>query len=249
MLIYFCGYFTLPGLELVNAESTATACSALAFLFNVAFIFWGVHQFYLMKQEAASKLSMTAKRQLLEAHSNLGNRLSKFFMELGQKDAFDDLELVSQEEKKSGAYIGMNFTEFVTENPPGPRIAAWKTFLKSEYSDENIDFYLRVRQFRLDAGHDPNAPTIQLWEKTKRAPPLPDALKPTLQEITDIYIRAGADRQVNLPNRIRKAVVTCVEEDTCTTIVLDDALHEIIRLMGRDSFPRFQDSEHWQRLL
>ena len=238
-LTYFFAQFTFVEL----GTGSRTAAGVFTFMVNISFCVYACHSFYSMFGGTIGFKCGSKPFDICSSISTLRPRERS-----SSCIHMDDIKSMHSK-KISGAYEGMDFATYINENPSGPRIAAWKAFLKSEYSDENIDFYLCVRQFRLDAGHDPDAAPLALWEKAAAPPPLADALKYIVRDIVNTYIREGSDRQVNLPQRIQDAAVKAIDEDTCTTIVLDDAFHEIIRLMGRDSFPRFQDSEHWEKLL
>jgi hypothetical protein len=249
-IIYFCGYFTFASFDLNHIMSESF--TVVAFAVNLGFLLYSFKMFYNMKQQAIENTSTTVKNfgwSLVEILKSQRQHPEPKIGDKHRRKHSEKIELQSKEEKNSGAFEGMDFVDFINEFPAGPRVNAFKAFLKSEFSDENVDFYVECYEFRIRAGHDPNAPPLALWEKAGKPPPLSDELKPVLNAICDQHVRDGSPRQVNLPARLQKAVLTAVDSDVITTVVLDDAFHEIIKLMGRDSFPRFMETEHWRNLL
>jgi len=238
LFTYFVGQFTFT--PYINADDYyfsigGQTAHALAFVANIGFVIYALVLFAKMKRASSRGKTFIDRRT-----STVDGKINAI-----DSDAVDMKNFTVS----SGAFEGMDFVDFINEFPPGPRVNAFKAFLKSEFSDENIDFYVECYEFRIRAGHDPNAPPLALWEKAGKPPPLSDELKPVLKAICDQHVRDGSPRQVNLPARLQKAVLTAVDSDVITTVVLDDAFHEIIKLMGRDSFPRFMETEHWRNLL
>ncbi|XP_078543250.1 regulator of G-protein signaling 1-like [Lissotriton helveticus] len=105
--------------------------------------------------------------------------------------------------------------------------AAFHVFLKSEYSDENLDFWLACEHFKKSA--------------------CTDNLQSQAQRIYQEYIKADAPRQVNLDFHTRESVAQKVREATLTCF--DEAQWTVYMLMERDSYPRFLKSEGYLNLI
>ncbi|XP_063796378.1 regulator of G-protein signaling 21 [Pseudophryne corroboree] len=106
-------------------------------------------------------------------------------------------------------------------------LAAFRDFLKSEFSDENIEFWLACEDFK----------------KTKTSSQL--ALK--ANKIYCEYIKTESPREVNIDHKTRDIISQKIIHPT--TNCFDDAQELISCLMAKDSFPRFLRSEHYKELV
>ncbi|KAJ6248266.1 regulator of g protein signaling [Anaeramoeba flamelloides] len=95
-------------------------------------------------------------------------------------------------------------------------------FLKSEYSNENLEFYLDVCKFK-KLQHDTNEQEIT--EQTKR--------------IIDTYIRSGAGLEINIDYFLRKQILAMSTKKPLSLTIFDSAQQKIFNLMESDSFQRF----------
>ncbi|XP_073500199.1 regulator of G-protein signaling 21 [Phyllobates terribilis] len=106
-------------------------------------------------------------------------------------------------------------------------LTAFRDFLKSEFSDENIEFWLACEDFK----------------KTKTSGQL--VIK--ANKIYCEYIKTEAPREVNIDHKTRELIAQKISQPTVNCF--DDAQQLIICLMAKDSFPRFLRSEHYKELV
>ncbi|KAG7390914.1 hypothetical protein PHYPSEUDO_006398 [Phytophthora pseudosyringae] len=115
----------------------------------------------------------------------------------------------------------------------GVLIQRFQAFLESEHSDENFLFFLDIEKFRVIEDDD-----------ERRA---------TAKHIRERYIHPDAPKEVNLPAGIRDGLMEQMEKQSPTDVVeatlFDEACNEIMRLMVKDSFPRFKKSPHFQKVI
>ncbi|GLE00226.1 hypothetical protein PINS_up008953 [Pythium insidiosum] len=108
----------------------------------------------------------------------------------------------------------------------------FQTFLEAEHSDENFTFCLDVQTFR-------GAVRGERYELATY--------------IMQRYIVPGSPKEVNLPATIRDTLIAALKALTPTdevpTTFYDTANDEIMRLMTKDSFPRFKKSPLFQGVL
>ncbi|NXI67578.1 RGS21 protein, partial [Anseranas semipalmata] len=106
-------------------------------------------------------------------------------------------------------------------------LAAFRKFLKSEFSEENVEFWLACEDFR----------------KTKSSTKI--ALK--AQRIYSDFIEADAPKEINIDFHTRNHISQNISEPTLSCF--DDAQKLIYSLMAKDSFPRFLRSKEYKELL
>ncbi|KAG8436379.1 hypothetical protein GDO86_007469 [Hymenochirus boettgeri] len=104
--------------------------------------------------------------------------------------------------------------------------AIFRDFLKSEFSEENIDFWLACEDYK--ATNDSNE------------------LRNKAEIIYQQFIQPNASKQVNIDFATRNSVTRDLLEPTLTTF--KEAQKMIHILMERDSYPRFLKSEIFLRL-
>lgn len=97
---------------------------------------------------------------------------------------------------------------------------------KSEFSTENIDFWMAVRDFRRI---DPSAVSEE-------------EIRQQAENIQKTYIGNQAERQVNLKGSVEAKVLKGLKEVPLRTDVFLPAEEEILALMSADSFGRFKNS-------
>jgi CRP-like cAMP-binding protein len=109
----------------------------------------------------------------------------------------------------------------------------FQAFLESEHSDENFLFFLDIEKFRV------------VEDDSKR--------REMSRRIRERYIQPNAPKEVNLPAGIRDSILEKMDSLPPTEIVdasfFDEACDEIMRLMVKDSFPRFKKSLHFQNVV
>uniref|UniRef100_F6ZHI6 Regulator of G protein signaling 21 n=1 Tax=Ornithorhynchus anatinus TaxID=9258 RepID=F6ZHI6_ORNAN len=104
---------------------------------------------------------------------------------------------------------------------------AFRTFLKSEFSEENVEFWLACEDFK----------------KTKSAEKIISKAKMIYSE----FIQADAPKEINIDFSTRDLISRNISEPTLRCF--DDAQRLIYSLMAKDSFPRFLKSEIYKKLI
>ncbi|XP_040896449.1 regulator of G-protein signaling 21 [Toxotes jaculatrix] len=105
-------------------------------------------------------------------------------------------------------------------------LAAFYTFLQSEFSEENIEFWLACEDFRLTTS--------------------PDNLRWKAEEIYTEFIQPMACREINVDHHIREKITKSLEEPSL--FCFDEAQKHVYLLMERDSCPRFLHSDAYLSL-
>ncbi|NWJ08318.1 RGS4 protein, partial [Crypturellus undulatus] len=128
---------------------------------------------------------------------------------------------VSQEEVKKWA----DSLENLIHHDRG--LAAFRAFLKSEYSEENIEFWVSCEDYK----------------KTKS----PAKLSPKARKIYNEFISVQATREVNLDSCTREKTSQNMLEPTLSCF--DEAQRKIFTLMEKDSYRRFLKSHFYLDLV
>ncbi|XP_078091008.1 regulator of G-protein signaling 4-like [Mustelus asterias] len=102
-------------------------------------------------------------------------------------------------------------------------VAAFRAFLRSEFSEENIDFWLACEEYK----------------NTKAGSKLP--LK--AQKIYEEFVKVQAPKEVNLDSYSREWVQRNVTNPNLSCF--DPAQRRIHGLMEKDPFPRFLKSQYY----
>uniref|UniRef100_A0A3B4ZRB3 Regulator of G-protein signaling 1 n=1 Tax=Stegastes partitus TaxID=144197 RepID=A0A3B4ZRB3_9TELE len=108
-----------------------------------------------------------------------------------------------------------------------PGQIAFREFLKSEYSEENILFWLACEEYK----------------KIKTAPEMISSANRIYSEFVD----SEAPRQINIDCGTRENITKNISQPTLTSF--DTAQKLIYSLMARDCYPRFLKSDIYQGLL
>lgn len=106
-------------------------------------------------------------------------------------------------------------------------LASFRSFLKSEFSEENLDFWMACEDYR----------------KTK----VPARLAQKARRIYEEFIRAEAPREVNIDHFTKDLTMKNLVEPSPSSF--DVAQKRIHALMEKDSLPRFLRSEFYQELM
>ncbi|XP_004439071.1 PREDICTED: regulator of G-protein signaling 21 [Ceratotherium simum simum] len=104
---------------------------------------------------------------------------------------------------------------------------AFRTFLKSEFSEENVEFWLACEDFK----------------KTESAEKIASKAKIIYSE----FIEANAPKEVNIDFSTKDLISKNIAEPTLKCF--DEAQKLIYSLMVKDSFPRFLKSEIYKKLV
>ncbi|XP_045565573.1 regulator of G-protein signaling 1 [Salmo salar] len=106
-------------------------------------------------------------------------------------------------------------------------VSVFGAFLRSEFSEENLQFYLACEQYRNSSNN---------FSLHKRA-----------KAITATYIDAGAPREVNLDSKTRDLTTQLLQAPSHTS--LSHAQKRIYSLLDTDCYPRFLQSTIYLTLL
>ncbi|XP_062291618.1 regulator of G-protein signaling 8 [Scomber scombrus] len=106
-------------------------------------------------------------------------------------------------------------------------VSVFGAFLRSEFSEENLQFYLACEQYR----HSSNNFSLQ-----RRA-----------KDICTTYIQPGAPREVNLDSKTRDLTIQLLQAPSHTS--LSHAQKRIYSLLDTDCYPRFLQSNIYLSLL
>ncbi|XP_061879730.1 regulator of G-protein signaling 20 isoform X2 [Entelurus aequoreus] len=104
---------------------------------------------------------------------------------------------------------------------------AFRQFLRTEFSEENMLFWLACQEF----GKESNKSAIE--EKAR--------------VIYEDYISILSPKEVSLDSRVRESINRSIQEPTSHTF--DDAQLQIYTLMQRDSYPRYMNSAAYKNLI
>ncbi|KAG5847428.1 regulator of G-protein signaling 8-like [Anguilla rostrata] len=106
-------------------------------------------------------------------------------------------------------------------------MATFHTYLKTEYSDENIEFWLRCEEYKkIKSSNRMNSKAKKIYEQ---------------------YIQTKAPREINIDHHTRETIKINVMAPT--PICFDEAQKIVYKLMERDSYPRFLRSDIYRSLL
>ncbi|XP_053104743.1 regulator of G-protein signaling 2 [Hemicordylus capensis] len=105
-------------------------------------------------------------------------------------------------------------------------IAAFRAFLKSEFCEENIDFWLACEDFK----------------KTKS----PQKLSSKAKKIYNDFIEREAPKEINIDFQTKNVIAQNLQEATHSCF--SAAQKRVYSLMENNSYPRFLESEFYQEL-
>uniref|UniRef100_A0A672F9T5 Regulator of G-protein signaling 8 n=1 Tax=Salarias fasciatus TaxID=181472 RepID=A0A672F9T5_SALFA len=106
-------------------------------------------------------------------------------------------------------------------------LAAFRTFLKTEFSDENIEFWMACEDYK----------------KIKSSTKLVSKANKIFKEFIDVQ----APREINIDYRTREKTKQSLADPTPTS--LNEAQAKIYSLMEKDSYPRFLRSKMYQDII
>ncbi|XP_041126743.1 regulator of G-protein signaling 4-like [Polyodon spathula] len=106
-------------------------------------------------------------------------------------------------------------------------LTSFITFLKSEFSEENIEFWMACEDYK----------------KIK----LPSKLTPMAKNIYEQYVAVQSPKEVNLDSSTREETSRNLLEPT--TACFDEAQRRIFLLMEKDSYRRFLKSKLYQDMV
>ncbi|XP_010075966.1 PREDICTED: regulator of G-protein signaling 18 isoform X2 [Pterocles gutturalis] len=119
---------------------------------------------------------------------------------------------------------GESFDKLLSEKAG---LDAFTKFLKTEFSEENIEFWIACEDYK----------------KSKTA----HELLPKAKTIYETFIRKDAPKEVNLDFQTKEVTSQSIEQPIITTF--DAAQNTVYRLMEQDSYPRFLRSDPYLNLV
>jgi hypothetical protein len=131
-------------------------------------------------------------------------------------------------------------------------------FLKSEYSQENLEFWARVENYRSKSRLSSEVKAgVDLPEYVLRSigrVPSAEEIQAEAEDIYDAFISADAVSMININSdnrRLLESARTRLKSNPSLILpgMFDSAQLEILRLLNLDSFGRFKKSPYWQKLL
>ncbi|XP_051977921.1 regulator of G-protein signaling 21-like isoform X1 [Xyrauchen texanus] len=106
-------------------------------------------------------------------------------------------------------------------------LATFRTFLKSEFSDENIEFWLTCEDYKkITSSHKMSSKAKKIFKQ---------------------FVEAESPKEINIDYHTREEIKRNVR--TPTVQCFDEAQNIVYGLMERDSYPRFLRSEMYRTLL
>ncbi|XP_033492382.1 uncharacterized protein LOC117263261 isoform X2 [Epinephelus lanceolatus] len=106
-------------------------------------------------------------------------------------------------------------------------VSVFGAFLRSEFSEENLQFYLACEQYKQSSNN------FSLHRRAK--------------DISATYIQPGAPREVNLDSKTRDLTIQLLQAPSHTS--LSHAQKRIYSLLDTDCYPRFLQSDVYLSLL
>ncbi|XP_001332101.7 regulator of G-protein signaling 21 [Danio rerio] len=106
-------------------------------------------------------------------------------------------------------------------------LATFRTFLKSEFSDENIEFWLTCEDYKtITSSHKMSSKARKIFEQ---------------------FVEAESPKEINIDYQTREEIKRKMKSPTAQCF--DEAQKIVYGLMERDSYPRFLRSEMYKSLL
>ncbi|XP_051755875.1 regulator of G-protein signaling 20 [Ctenopharyngodon idella] len=105
--------------------------------------------------------------------------------------------------------------------------AHFQQFLKTEFSEENLNFWLVCESLKKET----NKTTVEQ----------------TVKQIFEDYVSVLSPKEVSLDSRVREVINRNMQEPSSCTF--DEAQQQIYMLMQRDSYPRYMNSSMYAELI
>ncbi|XP_062869476.1 regulator of G-protein signaling 8-like [Trichomycterus rosablanca] len=106
-------------------------------------------------------------------------------------------------------------------------LATFRIFLKSEFSDENIEFWLTCEDYKKISS------CLRMYFKARI--------------VYNQFIKPGSPKEINIDYHTREKIRSNIRSPTSHSF--DEAQKIVYGLMERDSYPRFLRSEMYRNLL
>lgn len=129
------------------------------------------------------------------------------------------------------SYPGLNLKTLIWNPIIQKQFLAYQ---EAEMSAENMKFWLVAKNFRLNV--DNNAQ---------------QAIRNEAKELYEEYVKPSAEKQVNIPGKMSEAIGKLIKDNATvlTRDVMIPAEEEVMKVMGRDTWPRFKSSRKFREAL
>jgi len=134
--------------------------------------------------------------------------------------------LANEDDMRNRSPSLFSFNEKLLSDPH--RLYHFKKFVESEYADEHLSFFLDCSE----------------WKQLR----LPNAKKARAEELLDLYVRPGAEHQINIEEKHLKNMTQAAQEGKYDDI-FEVAMSEVYKLMKLDSYQRFSRSVFFEAML
>ncbi|KAJ6236672.1 diflavin flavoprotein a 2-related [Anaeramoeba flamelloides] len=109
-------------------------------------------------------------------------------------------------------------------------IESFRTFLAHEFSEENLDFWLEIENFKKMKNGHPNQIDVA-------------------KNIYNEFIKYGSPQEININHQNRVKISDLMRDKKIFNDIFNDAQFEITSLLNRDAFPRFIKSDFAYKLI
>lgn len=173
------------------------------------------------KEEANKEIQITSKKK----RNRLSLLLQKAeFHENVNPDKSENLTKASSVSPEEAVKWGESFDKLLSQKAG---LDAFTRFLKTEFSEENIEFWTACEDYKKN--------------KTSHH------LLPTAKTIYDTFVRKDAPKEVNLDFHTKEFTAQNIIHPTLNSF--DAAQAKVYRLMEQDSYPRFLRSDMYLDLI
>jgi len=162
-------------------------------------------------------ITTTRPTVLLSMHKS---SFAKFFEE--KPEALADVQL-----KIAGKKCQLRS---VIYHPNGNQL--FTQFLKSQYADESIEYWEKVRKFRKWAAEKDLTDSSEM-----------KMVQESASKIVTRYIRPDAEMKVNISNKMTQKIISAVDAGQADAMTFAESEEEIVTLMSRDKLGSFKQSK------
>ncbi|KAM6456886.1 regulator of G-protein signaling 5 [Python bivittatus] len=170
-------------------------------------------------------LPHTCLERAKEIKTKLGTLLQKPDSAIDLIIPYPEKPAKVQKPSPEEAWQWRNSLEKLLQSPYG--LASFRTFLQSEFSEENIEFWIACEDYK----------------KTK----LPAKMAEKAKKIYEEFIQSEAPKEVNIDHFTKSVTMKNLVEPSVSTF--DLAQKRIFMLMEKDSLPRFVRSNIYEELV
>lgn len=118
--------------------------------------------------------------------------------------------------------------DLLLKDPSGVKL--FRAYLKKEFAEDNLKFWEEVSKFN-------------------KLKPTDKSLKKKAEEIFNMFIKDGAEQEINLPGAIRRTIIIDFNNNNVRVNTFDVAQKSVFHLMENDSFRRFVKADEWKQYI